>query len=54
MITQQLIADTFEYKDGFLYWKGVTHPNKNYLRDKPAGSIHKTDRKSTRLNSSHT
>lgn len=42
MITQQLIADTFEYKDGFLYWKGVTHPNKVYLRNKPAGSIHKT------------
>ena len=42
MITQQLIADTFEYKDGLLYWKGVTHPNKTYLRDKPAGSIHKT------------
>lgn len=42
MITQQLIANTFEYKDGFLYWKCVSHPNKGYLRDKPAGSIHKT------------
>lgn len=42
MITQQLIADCFEYKDGYLYWKGVTHPNKQYLLDKPAGSIHKT------------
>lgn len=42
MITQQLIADTFEYRDGLLYWKTVTHPNKGYLRDKPAGSMHKT------------
>ena len=42
MITQQLIVNTFEYKDGFLYWKAVTHPNKGYLRDKPAGSMHKT------------
>lgn len=41
MITQQLIADTFEYRDGLLYWKAVTHPNKGYLRDKPAGSMHK-------------
>lgn len=42
MITQELIADCFEYKDGLLYWKGVTHPNKQSLMDKPAGSIHKT------------
>jgi len=42
MITQQLIANTFEYRDGLLYWKGVTHPKKGYLRNKPAGSIHKT------------
>lgn len=42
MITQQLIANTFEYRNGLLYWKGVTHPNKDYLRDKPAGSMHKT------------
>jgi len=42
MVTQQLIANTFEYRDGFLYWKGVTHPNKAYLRDTPAGSMHKT------------
>lgn len=41
MITQQLIADTFEYIDGFLYWKGVTHPNKMRWIDKPAGSMHK-------------
>lgn len=42
MITQELIAQCFEYKDGLLYWKGVTHPNKQCLMDKPAGSIHKT------------
>lgn len=42
MITQQMIADCFEYRDGLLYWKGVAHPNKQYLLDKPAGSIHKT------------
>lgn len=42
MITQQMIADCFKYKDGLLYWKGVAHPNKKYLLDKPAGSIHKT------------
>lgn len=42
MITQELIAQCFEYKDGLLYWKGVTHPNKQSLMDKPAGSIHKT------------
>jgi hypothetical protein len=42
MITQQSIADCFEYRDGYLYWKGVGHPNKQHLLDKPAGSIHKT------------
>lgn len=42
MITQQMIADCFEYKDGLLYWKGISHPNKQYLLKKPAGSIHKT------------
>lgn len=42
MITRELIAQYFEYKDGLLYWKGVTHPNKQSLMDKPAGSIHKT------------
>lgn len=41
MITKQLIDETFEYRNGFLYWKTVTHPNKGYLRDKPAGSMHK-------------
>jgi len=42
MITQQAVKDCFEYRDGYLYWKGVSHPNKQYLLDKPAGSIHKT------------
>jgi hypothetical protein len=42
MITQQLVVDCFEYRDGLLYWKKVTHPNKQYMTDKPAGSIHKT------------
>lgn len=42
MITQQMIADCFEYRNGLLYWKGVSHPNKQSLLDKPAGSIHKT------------
>ncbi len=42
MITQQSIADCFEYRDGYLYWRGVSHPNKQHLLDKPAGSIHKT------------
>lgn len=42
MITQQMIADCFEYKEGLLYWKGVTHPNKQNMMNKPAGSIHKT------------
>jgi hypothetical protein len=42
MITQQDVANCFEYRDGHLYWKSVSHPNKQYLLDKPAGSIHKT------------
>lgn len=42
MITQKLIADTFEYRDGLLYWKSVTHPNKMRWMDKHAGSMHKT------------
>lgn len=42
MITQELIAETFEYKDGALYWKKPTHPNKDYLIGTLAGSIHKT------------
>ena len=42
MITQAQVAACFEYRDGTLYWRGVTHPNKQYLADKPAGSIHNT------------
>jgi hypothetical protein len=42
MITQQDVTDCFEYRDGYLYWKGVSHPNKQHMVDKPAGSIHKT------------
>jgi AP2 domain./HNH endonuclease. len=42
MITQQDVTDCFEYRDGYLYWKGVSHPNKQHMMDKPAGSIHKT------------
>lgn len=42
MITQAQVAECFEYRDGTLYWRGVTHPNKQYLADKPAGSLHKT------------
>jgi hypothetical protein len=42
MITQELIDQCFEYRDGLLYWKGVSHPNKMRWIDKPAGSIHKT------------
>ena len=42
MITKQDIADCFEYRDGYLYWKGVSHPNKQNMLNKPAGSVHKT------------
>lgn len=42
MITQELVNQTFEYRDGLLYWKGISHPNKMRWIDKPAGSIHKT------------
>lgn len=42
MITQELVNQTFEYRNGLLYWKGVSHPNKMRWIDKPAGSIHKT------------
>ena len=42
MITQELIAETFEYKDGLLYWKSVAHGNKSYLIGQVAGSTHKT------------
>ena len=42
MITQELIAETFEYRDGALYWKAVTRSNKSSLAGQIAGSIHKT------------
>ena len=42
MITQQMVLDCFEYRDGLLYWRGVIHPNKQYLLAKPAGSMHVT------------
>jgi hypothetical protein len=42
MITQQLVADYFDHKDGHLYWKKVMHPNKQYLVGQEAGSIHQT------------
>ena len=42
MITQSQVLDCFEYRGGLLYWKGVTHPNKRHIADKPAGSMHKT------------
>jgi hypothetical protein len=42
MINQKLIAECFEYANGLLYWKGVSQPNKQYLLNKPAGSIHKS------------
>jgi len=42
MITQAQVIDCFEYRDGNLYWKRVAHSNKQYLANKPAGSIHKT------------
>lgn len=42
MITQQLVAECFEHRDGKLYWKKVAHPNKQYLVGQEAGSIHQT------------
>lgn len=42
MITQQLVAEYFDHKDGHLYWKKVAHPNKQYLVGQEAGSIHAT------------
>lgn len=40
MITQQLIAEYFDYKNGCLYWKKTVHGNKQYLVGQMAGSIH--------------
>lgn len=42
MITQEAIKEWFEYRDGRLYWKKVTHPNKQYLVGQKVGSTHKT------------
>jgi hypothetical protein len=42
MITQQLIFEYFEYRDGNLYWKKSFNPNKTNLIGQLAGSIHKT------------
>ena len=42
MITQQLVADCFDHKDGHLYWKKVVHPNKQYLVGQEVGCIHQT------------
>lgn len=42
MMNQELVNQHFEYRDGLLYRKQVTHGNKNYLIGKEAGSIHKT------------
>jgi len=42
MITQALISEYFEYKDGNLYWIKAPYHNKKYLVGTLAGSIHKT------------
>lgn len=42
MITQSQVFECFEYREGTLYWRGVTNPNKSRWIDKPAGSLHKT------------
>jgi len=42
MITQALVAEHFDHKDGHLYWKKVSHPNKQYLVGQEVGSIHST------------
>lgn len=42
MITKELLAEFFEHRDGKLYWKKVSHPNKSYLIGSEVGSIHKT------------
>lgn len=54
MITQQLVAEYFEYHNGKLLWKKVAHPNKHNLIGQEAGSIHPTGyRYVTWLNKSH-
>ena len=42
MITKQLVTEYFDYKDGHLYWKKVTHFTKQYLVGHEVGSIHAT------------
>ena len=42
MITKTLLTEYFDHKDGYLYWKKVMHPNKQYLVGQEVGSIHKT------------
>lgn len=42
MITQTLIAEYFEYKDGDLYWIKAPYRNKENQIGQIAGSIHKT------------
>lgn len=41
-MNKQLVDEYFEHRDGRLFWKKVTHPNKQYLVGEEAGSIHKT------------
>ena len=41
-MNQALVAESFNHKDGHLYWKKVAHPNKQYLVGQKVGSIHKT------------
>jgi hypothetical protein len=41
-MNQELVAEHFDHKEGRLYWKKVSHPNKQYLVGQEAGSIHLT------------
>jgi hypothetical protein len=41
-MNQALVAKYFDHKDGRLYWKKVSHQNKQYLVGQEVGSIHKT------------
>jgi hypothetical protein len=42
MINKELVSEYFDYRDGYLYWKKVTHPNKSYLIGQEVGFIHST------------
>jgi hypothetical protein len=42
MINKELVSEYFDHKDGSLYWKKVTHPNKSYLIGQEVGFIHST------------